>query len=146
MLFLDVVKWFDSEDIRSVRYNDTTMKFFWLGKKLFGGRFLRFMSGPRNETDIVLGKPNLSPSTSKNNFACPSDTMLSHYNPLGYEMCIDAGPGLIKEMIEMTATKKSSNSYVLMFDVICWGMNLILNHLKRRNTNVTKRSSIVQFE
>ena len=116
MLFIDVVKWFDSKDIRSVRYNDTTMKFFWLGKKLFGGRFLRFMSGPRNETDIVLGKPNLSPSTSKINFACPSDTMLSHYNPLGYEMCIDAGPGLIKEMIEMTSTKKSSNSYLLMFD------------------------------
>ena len=31
-LFLDVVKWFDTEDVRSIRYNDTSMKFFCLGK------------------------------------------------------------------------------------------------------------------
>ena len=31
------------------------MKFFWLGKRLFGGRFLRFMGGPKNETSLLLG-------------------------------------------------------------------------------------------
>ena len=34
-LFLDVVKWFDTEDVRSIRYNDTSMTFSWFGKRLF---------------------------------------------------------------------------------------------------------------
>ena len=49
-LFLDVVKWFDTEDVRSIRHNDTSMTFFWLGKRLFGGRFLRFMGWPKKNT------------------------------------------------------------------------------------------------
>ena len=47
-LFLDVVKWFDTEDVRSIRHNDTSMTFFWLGKHLFSGRFIRFMGGSKN--------------------------------------------------------------------------------------------------
>ena len=42
-LFLDVVKWFDTEDVRSIRHNDTSMTFFWIGKRLFSGRFIRFI-------------------------------------------------------------------------------------------------------
>ena len=33
----------------------STLQFFWLGRKLFGGRFIRFMSGPKNESDILTG-------------------------------------------------------------------------------------------
>jgi hypothetical protein len=28
---------------------------FWLGRNLFGGRFIRFMSGPKYESDILTG-------------------------------------------------------------------------------------------
>ena len=55
-LFLDTVNWFDQSDVRSMRYSTTTLIFFWLGKKLFGGRFIRFMSGLKNETDFLNGK------------------------------------------------------------------------------------------
>jgi hypothetical protein len=38
-----------------MRYSPSTLKFFWLKRKLFGGRFIRFMSGPKNESDILTG-------------------------------------------------------------------------------------------
>jgi len=76
-LFIDVVKWFNSDDTRCMRYSDTSMKIFWLGKRLFGGKFLRFMSGMKNETSVLLGKTKLLPSESKINFACPNENTLS---------------------------------------------------------------------
>ena len=50
-LFLDIVEWFDKDESRQMRYS----QLFWLGRKLFGGRFIRFMSGPKNESDILTG-------------------------------------------------------------------------------------------
>ena len=44
-LWPDVVKWFKQEDTRQMRYSEETMQFFWLGRKVFGGKFIRFMSG-----------------------------------------------------------------------------------------------------
>ena len=117
-LFIDVVKWFSKSDTRGMRYGDTSMKFFWLGKKLFGSRFLRFMGGPKNETDILTGNPTLSPLNSKINFACPSDSLLRDFQRLGYDICVsDSEPGLIQSMIDLTASKNNDElSYVIMFD------------------------------
>jgi hypothetical protein len=39
-----------------MRYSPSTLQFVWLGRKLFGGRFIRFMSGPKNESDILTGE------------------------------------------------------------------------------------------
>ena len=115
-LFLDVVKWYSCEDSRGMRYNDNTLRFFWLGKKLFGGKFLRFMAGPKNETDLLLGKSTLSPATSKLNFACPSQSILYDYNPMGMPNEIYE-PGVIMPMIELKSESRSNDvSYVLMFD------------------------------
>ena len=66
-----------------MRYSDNIKTFFWLGKKLFGSRFIRFMSCPKNETDDLLGKHNLPPLNSKVNFACLGEPVLRNYNPLG---------------------------------------------------------------
>ena len=54
-LFLDIVELFDKDESRQMRYSPSTLQFFWLGRKLFGGRFIWFMSGPRNESDILTG-------------------------------------------------------------------------------------------
>ena len=48
-------KWFDKDESRQMRYSPSTLQFFGLGRKLFGGRFIRFMSGPKNESDILTG-------------------------------------------------------------------------------------------
>ena len=54
-LFLDIVEWFDKDESRQMRNSPSTLQFFWLGRKLFGGRFIRFMSGPKRESDILTG-------------------------------------------------------------------------------------------
>ena len=54
-LFLDIVEWFDKDESRQMRYSPSTLQFFWLGRKLFGGRFIRFMSSPKHESDILTG-------------------------------------------------------------------------------------------
>ena len=54
-LFLDIVEWFDKDESRQMRYSPSTIQFVWLGRKLFGGRFIRFMSGPKHESDILTG-------------------------------------------------------------------------------------------
>ena len=52
---MDIVEWFDKDESRQMRYSPSTLQFFWLGRKLFGGRFIRFMSGPKHESDILTG-------------------------------------------------------------------------------------------
>ena len=54
-LFLDIVEWVDKDESRQMRNSPSTLQFFWLGRKLFGGRFIRFMSGPKHESDILTG-------------------------------------------------------------------------------------------
>ena len=44
-LFTVIITWFSKDDTRGMRYSQPALKLFWLGKKLFGGRFERFMSG-----------------------------------------------------------------------------------------------------
>ena len=54
-LFLDIVEWLTKMNHVKMRYSPSTLQFFWLRRKLFGGRFIRFMSGPKNESDILTG-------------------------------------------------------------------------------------------
>lgn len=57
LLFLDVVRWFALEHSTSqMRYSDEVKLFWRKGLRLFHGRFLRFMSGPKNSEDILLSE------------------------------------------------------------------------------------------
>jgi hypothetical protein len=54
LLFLDVVKWHNSESTTLMRYECPAVNKFWrIGYKMFHGKWLRFMSGPKNKGDIV---------------------------------------------------------------------------------------------
>jgi hypothetical protein len=64
-LFLDIVELFDKDESRQMRYSPSTLQFVWLGRKLFGSCFIRFMSGPKHESDILTGSSaSLSPLNS----------------------------------------------------------------------------------
>jgi hypothetical protein len=54
-LFLDIVEWFDKNESRQMRNSPSTLQFFWLGRKLFGGGFILFISGSKHESDILTG-------------------------------------------------------------------------------------------
>ena len=113
-LFLDIVEWFDKDESRQMRYSPSTLQFFGLGRKLFGGRFIRFMSGPKNESDILTGSStSLSPLNSRVNFACSNENILRGINPLGSGFPSRFSPGLIELKIQHPSPQ---TSYVLMFD------------------------------
>jgi hypothetical protein len=76
---LDIVEWFDKDESRQMRNSPSTLQLFWLGRKLFGGRFIRFMSGPKHESDI---KNNSNAMLFKGNF--PSCTNLRNFNSLSF--------------------------------------------------------------
>ena len=52
-LFLNVVSWFMNENTTATRYDDVVKRFWRTGLQLFKGKFLRFMSGLKNEGQVV---------------------------------------------------------------------------------------------
>jgi hypothetical protein len=54
LLFLDVIKWHNNENIQQMRYSDTVKSFWKLGYRLFHGRFLRFMGGVENDHNFIV--------------------------------------------------------------------------------------------
>lgn len=117
-LFCDVVEWFSKDDSRHMRYSNSTLQFFWIGRKLFGGRFLRFMSGMKNETDqLTNATTHFDPLKSRINFACPSESILRDLNPFGNDLPVAFESGIMEKMIEYKAIRnEDSKTYVLMFD------------------------------
>lgn len=100
-----------------MRYSPDTLQFFWVGKKLFGGRFIRFMSGLKNETQQLTGSSNLDPQLSKINFACPSEHVLADVNQFGDKLPLTFSTGFLEPLIKFKAeTDDRHKSYVIMFD------------------------------
>ena len=117
LLWTDVVKWFDSPNTCAMRYSDDTKKFWKIGWRLFGGRFINFMSGFKNESQVVLGdtdRGNYSPQSSDINFAVPSLSVLREFNPYG---SIDKRePGLLRDIIEVISEDLNHQSACLTYD------------------------------
>jgi hypothetical protein len=40
-LFLEIVEWFDKDESRQMRFSPSTLQFVWLGRKLFGTKFIK---------------------------------------------------------------------------------------------------------
>ena len=56
LLFLDIVTWFSESNSSKMKYlYPETVQFWRIGQKLFHGRFLRFISGRKNQGQIVQG-------------------------------------------------------------------------------------------
>ena len=117
LLWTDVVKWFESPNTCAMRYSDDTKKFWKIGWRLFGGRFINFMSGFKNESQVVLGdtdRGNYSPQSSDINFAVPSLSVLREFNPYG---SIDKRePGLLRDIIKVIIEDLNHQSACLTYD------------------------------
>ena len=76
LLFLDIVTWFSESNSSKMKYlYPETVQFQRIGQKLFHGRFLRFISGPKNQGQIVQGSPYRGVCDTKEsciNFAVPN--------------------------------------------------------------------------
>jgi len=82
LLFLDLIEWFSVSDRNTscMRYIfPETLQFWQIGLRLFHGKFIRFMSGTKNQGQILdqtSEKGYFDPACSFINFAVPSQTTL----------------------------------------------------------------------
>ena len=114
LLFLDVVEFMSAGKGQAMRYNfPETLKFWRVGYKLFHGRFIRFMGGPKYAGKVLEGV-ELLPETAGINFA------VSHKQILLKEesgFLKESKPGIIETMIEAIAqNSKFSNGIKLTVD------------------------------
>lgn len=121
LLWAEVVKWFSTDITSKMRYSKKTKKFWKAGWRLFGGKFLRYMAGFKNETQIVKGEAArgaCKPSMSDINFAVPTENILREYNPYGEDIP-DLGtrkPGIYTDIMHKISPNLQSISCCLTFD------------------------------
>ena len=69
-----------TDDVHVKRYNEDVRSFWALGYKLFRGKFIRLMSGPKSQGKLKMnqakGAAHLQERDSKVNFAVPSISVL----------------------------------------------------------------------
>jgi hypothetical protein len=112
---------------------EKTKKFWKLAMRHFGGKFIRFMTGFINTSDIVFQtarKEQCDPNNTDVNFAVPSEQILRNFNPYGLSgskrypgIYTDVSPGL--GIIKHLKLRISSNLKIESFD---WYMF----HLRRK--------------
>ena len=96
LLFMDVCKFLSNENSSAMRYSDKVKQFWKIGHKLFHGKWLRVMGGPKHRSQVVVGnteKGNFKPAESEINFAVPRRAVVSsELSPLSPE---NVKPGIL---------------------------------------------------
>ena len=80
-----------------MRYMDKTKVFWKLGWCIFGGKFIRFLSGFKNEGQVVQGetmKGNFKQEVSDINFAIPRLDILRDFCPYRDDNSMVRKPGI----------------------------------------------------
>lgn len=111
LLFMDVVKFYSCNTTRKMKYNPVCKKFWHLGRKLFHGKFINFMSGYKHLGALVekmalegnhpvesfTVDTVLHPSNANINFAVPSVQILRDYSQTTSQ---DVKPGILAHMLQ----------------------------------------------
>ncbi|CAH1779698.1 unnamed protein product [Owenia fusiformis] len=120
LLFLDVVRWFSLENTSRMTYSIKTLTFWKIGYRLFHGKFIRFMSGPKScgsliKSDEETGEYRYDPQDPEHciNFATPSISVVSNFMGVDINIPRVLKPGIIKECVPMLDQNKK---YVLSVD------------------------------
>jgi len=102
-LFEDTLKWYDCCNTSAMRYSEETKEFFWTGKHLLGGQFIRFMRGYTNEGHIKEQHRQagyFNPGLSDINLPVPADSALREFQPRGILVSDSVKPGILHENIQ----------------------------------------------
>ena len=101
-----------------MRYLEQTKKFWKLGWRHFGVKFVRFMTGFKNTSDILSGestKGECKPENSDINFVIPSLDVLRNYTPYGTD-AKPREPGIYVDVMESVSSALEGTSACLTFD------------------------------
>ena len=118
-LWLEIVRWYRQDTSTTMRYMDQTKMFWKLGWRIFGGKFIRYMGGFKNEGQVVQGdteKGNFSPDVSDINFAIPSLDILRDFCPYGDDNSKPRKPGVYIDIMKKGAEVLQDTSACLTFD------------------------------
>ena len=98
-----------------MRYSDKSKTFWWTGRKLFHGQFVRFMEGIRS-SPTAQSLDFIEPQTTNINFAVPHTRSLLDYNPVGVDIPQKLEPGFHTELAELAKKAFNGSSAVLSVD------------------------------
>ena len=158
LLFLDLVNWLSCDNSCGMRYEfPETQKFWEVGYTVFHGKFLRFMSGPRNTGAIIEGREQrgaCTPSNSRINFAAPSRQNIN------FEKKTPIFPGIMHSFIQCIHDKLEESVFKLgidgkkisrgkgksMGDVDCWGFESEPTLAQRRKRHELELEWLQQIE
>lgn len=98
------------KSISTMTYSDVTKRFWKIGYRLFHGKFLHFMGGPKYTIGDVdqRGTPDI-------NFAVPSLSSLSEFAVSSFDIPSSIEPGVIKPVLE-TLSALGPGQYMLCAD------------------------------
>ncbi|XP_052233224.1 uncharacterized protein LOC127846086 [Dreissena polymorpha] len=119
LLWLEVVSWYNCGNTKRMRYLDTTKLFWKLGWRMFGGRFINFMCGYKNqqsEKNDFSDDPKCSfdPASSRINFVVPDEKVLRKSTP--YTEVTDRKPGFYGDIMVHMGESLFQQSACLTFD------------------------------
>lgn len=118
-LFKDVVDWYMCTSTNEMRYSRESKIFWKLGYRLFGGRFLHFMGGSKNQGQTIINPGReLSPQMSNINFAVPNEKILRSFDPylLQNSSADTYSPGVLYSMIRKLKDSITDIPCCLTFD------------------------------
>ena len=98
-----------------MRYSESTKCIFKVDKGIFEGGTLRFLSGWKNETQILTGKAKpdfYSPVECQALLPNPPETILDQFQPLYFEIPRRLKPGVYFSLIDV-AVKSTPPSSIL---------------------------------
>ena len=116
-LFMDVSRWYATDNTCGMRYSKHVKRFWAVGYKLFHERFLRYMGGFKNTGDVMSGHKRgcLQATNSRVNFVTPGVNTLRDLWKKHADDC--EKPCIITNNICMVADKgNETTSYKLCID------------------------------
>ena len=103
-LFMDVCRFYACDNTCEMTYSDNVKKFWRIGYKLFHGKFLRFMGGPKHTGSLLppgSERGNYNPAEGRINFAVPTRSVKSDkLSPLSAK---EIQPGILDFLLDRIA-------------------------------------------
>lgn len=119
LLFLDIVQWYGTQSTTEMRYDNSAVNKFWrIGYKMFHGKWLRYMSGPKHKGDLINGQSHpgeFDPKLSRINYSVPfSKVTGTSESPVPSSQI---RPGIVSHLLDKVAEQSNKyQTFKLCFD------------------------------
>ena len=112
------MKFYDCANTSEMRYSDITKRFWKAGYRLFHGKFLYFMGGPKNIGTLAQNttKSICNPKDAKINFAVPNVSSLENFKVSDIDLPKRMPTGVIEPVVQSLSSVIETTAYMLCAD------------------------------